>query len=80
VSLRSRYSILKKGVMIMGFLFDAVTSDKKEFLIKELRLLGVTTSQNGTSLDELSFEELNYEFVQAIFRKIDITKDENSWF
>ena len=64
----------------MGFLFDAVTTDKREFLIKELRLLGVTTSQNGTSLEELSFEELNYEFAQALFRKIDITKDENRWF
>jgi nucleosome binding factor SPN SPT16 subunit len=64
----------------MGILFDAATSDRKEFLIKELRLLGVTTSQNGTSLEELNFEELNYEFIQALFRKIDITKDEAKWF
>jgi nucleosome binding factor SPN SPT16 subunit len=64
----------------MGILFDAATSDRKEFLIKELRLLGVTTSQNGTSLEELSFEELNYEFIQALFRKIDIERDENRWF
>jgi hypothetical protein len=64
----------------MGILFDAATSDRKEFLIKELRLLGVTTSQNGTSLEELSFEELNYEFAQALFRKIDIERDENRWF
>jgi nucleosome binding factor SPN SPT16 subunit len=64
----------------MGILFDAATSDRKEFLIKELRLLGVTTSQNGTSLEELSFEELNYEFIQALFIKIDIERDENRWF
>jgi hypothetical protein len=64
----------------MGILFDAVTDRQKEFLIKELRLLGVITSQNGTRLEELSFEELNYEFAQALFRKIDIERDENRWF
>jgi hypothetical protein len=64
----------------MGILFDIAMADKRKALIKELRLLGVSTSQNGTSLEELSFEELNYEFAQALFRKIDIERDENRWF
>jgi hypothetical protein len=64
----------------MGILFDIAMADKRKALIKELRLLGVSTSQNGTRLEELSFEELNYEFAQALFRKIDIERDENRWF
>jgi hypothetical protein len=64
----------------MGILFDIAMADKRKALIKELRLLGVSTSQNGASLEELSFEELNYEFAQALFRKIDIERDENRWF
>jgi hypothetical protein len=64
----------------VGILFDTVMSNKRKLLIKELREMNVTTSQNGTSLEELDFEELNYEFIQALFRKIDVSKDENSWF
>ncbi|MBT2735157.1 hypothetical protein [Bacillus sp. ISL-7] len=64
----------------MGILFELAMADKRKTLIKELRELNVSTSQNGTSLEKLDFDELNYEFVQALFRKIDVTKDENKWF
>lgn len=64
----------------MGILFDKTMEAKRKFLIEELKTLNVTTSQIGTSLEQLSYEELKYELVLACFRKIDMESDSQKWF
>lgn len=64
----------------MGILFDKTIEQKRKTLIKELHDLNVTTSQDGTILEKLDFDELNYLFVLALFRKIDIENGEQRWF
>lgn len=53
---------------------------KRQFLLSELNKLGVTHSENGVSIEKLSYDELKYELVLASFREIDVMTDANRWF
>lgn len=53
---------------------------KINFVLEELKKLGVTTSQSGTSITDCNYEELKYELVLASFREIDAEVDANRWF
>ncbi|WLR53574.1 hypothetical protein LC048_13685 [Mesobacillus subterraneus] len=53
---------------------------KVNFVLEKLSELGVTKSQQGVPINELSYEEMKIELVLASFREIDIQKDENRWF
>ncbi|PAD67308.1 hypothetical protein CHH83_19675 [Bacillus sp. 7586-K] len=53
---------------------------KRNFVLEELRRLGVTTAQSGTSITECNYDELKYELVLASFREIDSEVDSNKWF
>lgn len=64
----------------MGILFETVMANKRKFLIEELRKMNVITSQNGTSLEDLDYEDLKQELVLASFRKIDAESSEGKWF
>lgn len=76
--LETKYA--KKKGEGMGILFDKTMELKRKFLIEELKMLNVTTSQDGTCLEQLSYEDLEYELILACFRKIDIEKEEQKWF
>ncbi|MCM3122757.1 MULTISPECIES: hypothetical protein [unclassified Mesobacillus] len=53
---------------------------KENFVLEKLSELGVTKTQQGVPVHELSYEDMKYELVLASFREIDIQKDENRWF
>lgn len=53
---------------------------KINFVLEELKRLGVTTAQSGTSITNCNYEELKYELVLASFREIDAQVDANRWF
>jgi hypothetical protein len=53
---------------------------KRQFVLEKLKEKGITHSQNGTSIEQLDYEELKYELVLAAFKEIDVVKDENRWF
>ncbi len=53
---------------------------KHKFVLENLRKFGVRESQLGVPLENLTYSELEYELVHAVFRKIDVEKSENSWF
>ncbi len=53
---------------------------KRQFVLSELNKLGVTHSENGVSIEKLSYDELKYELVLASFREIDVMTDANRWF
>jgi hypothetical protein len=67
----------------MGVLYNSVKLQqkmKREFVLDHLKKMGVTHSEEGKSIDELSYRDLKYELVLAVFRKIDVEKEENKWF
>ncbi|MFE8697946.1 hypothetical protein ACFYKT_16515 [Cytobacillus sp. FJAT-53684] len=67
----------------MGILYDSVKMQqelKHKFVIEKLLEVGITESQEGTSIYELDYEELKYELVMASFRQIDTQNDQNKWF
>jgi hypothetical protein len=67
----------------MGLLYKSVMAHqemKRNFVIDKLREQGITHTQDGTSIYELSYDDLKYELVKAAFREIDVEKDENAWF
>lgn len=53
---------------------------KIDFVLEELKRLGVTTAQSGTSITDCNYEELKYELVLASFREINAEVDANRWF
>lgn len=53
---------------------------KIDFVLEELKRLGVTTAQSGTNITDCNYEELKYELVLASFREIDAEVDANRWF
>jgi hypothetical protein len=53
---------------------------KKEFVLERLLASGITKSQTGKSIHELSYEELKYELVLTAFREIDTNSDSGKWF
>lgn len=64
----------------MGVLYDSVMEQKRKVLIQEIKATGVTVSQSGIELEKLSNEDLEYEWVLASFRSIDVAKDSNKFF
>lgn len=53
---------------------------KRQFVLSELNKLGVTHTQDGVSIEKLSYDELKSELVLASFREIDVMTDANRWF
>lgn len=53
---------------------------KRQFILDRLKKLGVTHSQDGIPIHDLSYEELKYELVLAEFRQIDIETEAQKWF
>lgn len=53
---------------------------KKQFVLERLLAAGVTHSQSGESVYELSYEELKYELVLLAFREIDAECGSQAWF
>ena len=53
---------------------------KRNFVLDQLKERGITHSQNGTSIDELNYEDLKYELVLLSFKEIDSESSENKWF
>jgi hypothetical protein len=53
---------------------------KRKFVIEKLLEQGITHSKGGTSIEDLSYDDLKYELVLAAFREIDAEKDEQKWF
>ncbi|MBO0961462.1 hypothetical protein J1P26_17285 [Neobacillus sp. MM2021_6] len=67
----------------MGILYNTVMLQqelKRQFVIDKLKEQGITHSQNGTSIENLSYDDLKYELVKAAFREIDAENGENTWF
>jgi thiamine pyrophosphokinase len=67
----------------MGLLYKSVMAHqemKRNFVIEKLKGQGITHIQNGTSIHELSYDDLKYELVKAAFREIDAESSENDWF
>lgn len=53
---------------------------KRNFVLDQLKEKGITHSQNGTSIDDLTYEDLKYELVLSSFKEIDSESSENKWF
>lgn len=53
---------------------------KRNFVLEQLKNKGVTHSQNGTCIDDLTYDELKYELVLISFKEIDVESSENKWF
>ncbi|MGD6778817.1 hypothetical protein ACQCT3_00830 [Sutcliffiella horikoshii] len=53
---------------------------KRRYVRDQLLLKGVTISQDGQNIHDLSYDELKYELVLSAFREIEAEKDENKWF
>ncbi|MEK3821400.1 hypothetical protein MKY20_20205 [Cytobacillus sp. FSL W8-0315] len=67
----------------MGILYKAAVAKKQlkhNFILEKLQKKGITVSQQGIPLDQLSYDELKYEYVLSEFRKIDSECDSEKWF
>lgn len=67
----------------MGVLYNSVKMQKqmkRNFILEQLRAKGITHSQTGTRIDDLTYDDLKYELVLASFRDIDVEKQESKWF
>jgi hypothetical protein len=51
-----------------------------KIFIDGLREMGVTHSQLGHSIHELDYEEAHYEYMLAVFRRVDAETDSQKWF
>jgi hypothetical protein len=81
IALRPNYK--KLGVVYMGILYNSVKLQKnmkREFVLERLLASGITKSQTGKSIQELSYDELKYELVLSAFREIDTNSDSGKWF
>jgi hypothetical protein len=61
-------------------MFNLQQNMKRNFVLEQLKEKGITHSQTGTSIDELTYDELKYELVLSSFKEIDIEIGENKWF
>ncbi|WP_284037442.1 hypothetical protein [Neobacillus sp. 114] len=67
----------------MGVLYNSVMLQqelKRKFVIEKLHEQGITHTKNGTSIEELSYDDLKYELVLAAFREIDSDCEAGKWF
>lgn len=67
----------------MGVLYKAATlkkSMKQQFVLDRLMELGVTHSQQGKPIQDLSYEEMKYELVLAEMKQVDIENPDHKWF
>ncbi|KON88972.1 hypothetical protein AF332_20725 [Sporosarcina globispora] len=67
----------------MGILYKAAVAEKRlkhNFILERLQKMGITVSQQGIPLDQLTYEELKYEYVLASFREVDADNSEEKWF
>lgn len=67
----------------MGVLFNAMNMQKqmkRDFVIDKLREKGITHSQDGTSINELSYDDLKYLLVLSAFKDIDADTESSKWF
>jgi hypothetical protein len=55
-------------------------SMKRNFVLDQLKERGITHSQTGTSIENLSYEELKYLLVLSAFQEIDVNNQESKWF
>jgi hypothetical protein len=53
---------------------------KRNFVLDQLRSKGITHSQEGTSIDDLSYDDLKYLLVLSAFKDIDTGHDSHKWF
>lgn len=49
-------------------------------ILEQLKERGIIRTNDGTSIEDLSYDDLKYELVMASFREIDVTRDANKWF
>jgi hypothetical protein len=53
---------------------------KRNFVLDQLKAKGITHSQDGTNIEDLTYDDLKYELVIATFKEIDVESSENKWF
>lgn len=53
---------------------------KRQHILDELKKLNVTHTQDGKSINELSYQDLKEQLVLAIFRRIDIENENQKWY
>lgn len=53
---------------------------KHQFVLEKLLEKGVTISQDGIDIRELSYADLKYEWLLLAFREIDTQNDKSGWF
>jgi hypothetical protein len=66
------YNSVKKADVIQGM--------KRNMILEDLEKMGITETQEGVSIYQLSYDDLKYELVMASYRRIDIDNDSNGWF
>jgi hypothetical protein len=70
----------------MGILYDSakkadvIQGMKQKMILEDLLKMGITETQEGVSIYQLSYDDLKYELVMASFRQVDIDNDSNGWF
>jgi hypothetical protein len=67
----------------MGVLYNAVKLKKQmkqQFVLERLLDLGVTHSQQGQPIQELSYKELQFELILVEMRQVDIEHPDHRWF
>jgi 3-deoxy-D-manno-octulosonate 8-phosphate phosphatase KdsC-like HAD superfamily phosphatase len=70
-------------VKILGILNKAVHMQKqmkRDFVIDRLNELGITHTQQGKPIQELTYKELLHELVLAEMRQVDIDHPSHKWF
>lgn len=53
---------------------------KRKIVLERLLEIGVHTTKDGSSVYDLSYDDLKYELVLAEFRYIDLNNSNNGWF
>lgn len=67
----------------MGVLYNAMKLQKQmkhEFVLERFNELGITHTQQGKPIQELTYKELLHELVLAEMRQVDIDRPEHKWF
>lgn len=67
----------------MGVLFNTMKLQKQmkyEFVLERFKELGITHTQQGKPIQELTYQELLTELVLAEMRQVDIDHPNHRWF